>query len=101
MSEKKDVVFLDPPYTVAHGDNGFIAYNQKLFTWDDQERLAEYINLLNKKKAYFILTNAANSSIEELYGKLGRKIVVQRTSTVGGRYAKRKKVNELLFTNIK
>lgn len=98
--QRNDFVFLDPPYTTAHKNNGFIEYNQKLFTWQDQEYLAEKINDLIKKKAKFILCNASHPKIDRTFKNSGRKIVIERTITVGGKFATRQIIEENIFTNI-
>tara|TARA_B110001452_G_scaffold265928_1_gene271582 strand:+ start:67 stop:906 length:840 start_codon:yes stop_codon:yes gene_type:complete len=98
--KENDLVFLDPPYTVAHENNGFVKYNQKIFLWEDQQRLALLLNEIIKKKAFFILTNAAHISVEELFLNLGKKHDLERSSRIGGKGASRKKVNEYIFTNI-
>jgi len=34
-----DFLYVDPPYTVQHNFNGFLKYNERIFTWADQKRL--------------------------------------------------------------
>lgn len=95
-----DLVFLDPPYTVAHNNNGFVKYNQHLFSFDDQRLLARSIKEITERGALFILTNAAHSSIDDLFSPLGRRIEVSRRNSIGGLNASRGKVEEYVFTNI-
>ncbi|MDO6820214.1 Dam family site-specific DNA-(adenine-N6)-methyltransferase [Zobellia sp. 1_MG-2023] len=97
--KKNDLVFLDPPYTVAHENNGFIMYNQKLFAWQDQVRLRNFIEQVIKKEAYFIMTNASHSSILDLYKGLGKTFIKSRYSKVGGRNKTRGMYNELIICN--
>tara|TARA_R110002051_G_scaffold50069_1_gene97231 strand:- start:4815 stop:5657 length:843 start_codon:yes stop_codon:yes gene_type:complete len=97
--KKGDLVFLDPPYTVAHENNGFIEYNQKLFSWNDQEKLKEFTQAIDDKGAYFILTNASHKSILELYKNTGKIFKKSRYSKVGGRNKTRGMYNELIICN--
>lgn len=94
-----DLVFLDPPYTVAHENNGFIEYNQRLFSWTDQKRLKILIERIIERGAYFILTNASHPSIMDLYGGLGTIKKVSRPCKVGGRLKTRGFYNEVIIYN--
>lgn len=95
-----DLVFIDPPYTVAHGGNGFIKYNENIFRWDDQLRLARYVERIKELGAYYILTNAMHESVYNLFSVLDRPNVLKRNSVVGGKKARRGSVEEYLFTNL-
>lgn len=99
--KENDLVFLDPPYTVSHNKNGFIEYNQKIFKYKDQERLKGYIDEIDRKNAYYILTNAAHTAISDIFkGNDCKMIIVSRASTIGGLNSKRGMVSEFIFTNI-
>lgn len=102
--QSHDLVFLDPPYTVSHNNNGFIKYNRNLFSLEDQRRLSNYINYVKRKDAYYIayyiLTNAAHQVIAEIFEKGDRRLDLQRPSLIGGKQAKREPVTEYVFTNI-
>lgn len=98
--KKGDLVFLDPPYTVSHNDNGFIKYNQRLFSLDDQRRLSELIDFIKRKDAYYVLTNAAHKTIEELFDKGDRLLKKSRANLIGGRNAERGQTAEYVFTNV-
>lgn len=95
-----DLVFLDPPYTVAHNHNGFVKYNEKIFSFGDQERLSKFIDGVKRKKAFYVLTNAAHTSIMELFDKGDRCIPTSRRNVIGGNNSVRGSATELLFTNI-
>ncbi len=95
-----DLVFLDPPYTVSHNQNGFIKYNQHLFSLDDQYRLRHYIDQIKERGAFYILTNAAHAKIQEIFDLGDVMYTRNRHSTIGGNKAQRGHVDEYIFTNI-
>jgi DNA adenine methylase len=95
---RRDFVFVDPPYTVRHNKNGFIKYNQKIFSWEDQERLAKHLELARQKGAQVVISNADHKSIRDLYSlKFWNHLTVYRSSTLASDASKRGAVSELLI----
>ena len=98
---ENDLVFLDPPYTIAHNLNGFVQYNQKIFSLEDQYRLTNAIDQIKLIGANYILTNAAHAKVKEIFNKENDMILeVSRASVVGGRNSTRGQYSEYLFTNL-
>jgi len=62
-----DFVYLDPPYTVLHSRNGFRRYNEKLFSWQDQVRLARTACELARRGCLVVVSNADNEEVLDLY----------------------------------
>lgn len=92
-----DFVFADPPYTVRHNLNGFVKYNEKLFSWQDQERLAVALVRARNRGVQVISTNANHSSIRALYrGKGFRLMTTSRFSSISASTESRKQFEELV-----
>ena len=93
-----DLVFVDPPYTVAHNFNGFVKYNQRIFSWNDQIRLRNSLFEAKIRGARILLTNAAHDSIRQLYSYINNTpIEITRTSVIAGSSKNRVQTSELLY----
>lgn len=99
--KSNDLVFLDPPYTITHNNNGFIKYNEKLFSIDEQHNLSSYIDKVIAKDAFFILSNAFHPDVKSIYNKENTKrYILERKSVVSGKKTSRNTYREYLITNI-
>jgi DNA adenine methylase len=97
-AKKGDLVYLDPPYTVAHENNGFVKYNAKIFSWEDQIRLANVAHELAKKKCRVIVSNAYHRSILKLYPNFSLA-VIERQSVMAASSMFRRQIQECIFFN--
>ena len=99
-TNENDFVFIDPPYVTRHNLNGFLKYNEKIFTWSDQVRLAKAIERASKRGAKILLTNANHSSVRLLYRDLAARhtmLSLSRSSVLAADAAQRGAVTELVL----
>jgi DNA adenine methylase len=97
-AKKRDFIYIDPPYTVAHTNNGFLKYNDKIFSWSDQVRLASVADSLARKGCYVLISNAWHPSIRQLYKNFVPH-EISRPSSIAAAATSRKTILEYLFTN--
>lgn len=92
-----DFVFADPPYTVRHNNNGFIKYNENLFSWADQVRLRDALFRAKGRGAIVLMSNADHDCLRELYVGSDSCISVERRSVMAASSLNRKQTTELLI----
>ena len=92
-----DLIFADPPYTTAHNTNGFVKYNQNIFSWQDQERLRDSLFSAVSRGARVVLTNADHESIRELYDLPDAYRPVRRASVMAGKARFRSDTTEAVY----
>ena len=94
---KGDFVFVDPPYTVKHNLNGFVKYNEHIFSWDDQLRLRESVKEAKARGANIFVTNACHESVVRLYEDIGEIRVLNRASVISGKASARGRYEEVVI----
>ncbi|TCT22942.1 DNA adenine methylase [Thiobaca trueperi] len=97
-ADKDDFLFCDPPYTVRHNYNGFRKYNEVLFSWADQERLASALLRAARRGAKILCTNANHQSVRDLYSSPEfKQQIVSRYSRISADNASRRYFEELII----
>lgn len=56
--DKETFVYFDPPYRPLNATSCFTSYTEKVFTDEDQTALAEYVQVLNRKGAFIMVSNS-------------------------------------------
>lgn len=99
-AKKGDLVFADPPYTIAHNQNAFIKYNENLFSWKDQTRLLDSLIHARNNGAIIISTNAYFEELKTMYSDNGFYTTsISRYSSISGKNGGRGQKKELLISS--
>jgi len=98
-ARRGDLIFADPPYVTAHSQNGFLKYNEKLFSWNDQVRLVRCLLSAKKKGAQIVATNADTPSVRKLYEGSFTIRAVTRSSVIAASPSYRGNSSELVVTS--
>lgn len=93
-----DFLFVDPPYTVQHNFNGFLKYNEQIFSWQDQMRLRDALQRATERGVAIVLTNADHESVRKLYTSKFQYQKLARQSVLAGKSSKRGSTTEAIFT---
>jgi DNA adenine methylase len=97
LARRNDFVFVDPPYTVVHNLNGFVKYNDRLFSWPDQIRLHAAVRRACDRGAKVLVLNANHESLRSLYRAFPQQ-TIPRQSILAANPRSRKAVEELAIT---
>lgn len=95
-AQKGDVVYADPPYTGKGEDNGFLRYNETIFQWADQVRLATTLRRAKRRGVFVVCSGLHHAELFRLYSGWW-KVTVPRYSGVSRVASSRRTVREVLL----
>lgn len=98
LAKKGDFVYLDPPYDPVSDSSSFTGYSKSGFGIDDQKRLKEACDILNKKDVKFLLSNSDTKFIRDLYKEYTIEEVMA-SRVINSKVDSRGKINEVLVRN--
>ncbi len=96
--EKGAFVYLDPPYDPVSLSSNFTGYTNLGFNREEQIRLKNVCDKLNKNGVKFLLSNSATEFIQDLYKDYSINIIKAKRS-INSNAALRGNVDEVLIKN--
>lgn len=99
LASAGDVVYADPPYTTLGQNNGFVRYNERLFAWRDQQRLASACKCAAHRGAFVVVSSLWHESILGLYAGWWAARITRYSRVSAVRDGRRQVSEALLFSN--
>ncbi|MCF6267223.1 MAG: Dam family site-specific DNA-(adenine-N6)-methyltransferase [Desulfuromusa sp.] len=100
QAKSGDFLYIDPPYTVRHNNNNFLKYNEHIFSWADQKRLAVCLAEAARRGVSILISNADHPCIHELYGaSYWQRMTVDRFSRLASSAKHRRGTTEAVISN--
>lgn len=97
-AKKDDFVYFDPPYAPISKTSNFTGYNENGFGENEQIRLKELCDTLDKKGVKFLLSNSDCEFIRDLY-KDYNIVTIQAKRTINSNANNRGAISEVLIRN--
>lgn len=97
-AKKGDFVYFDPPYHPLTETAKFTSYHKDSFTKEDQLKLRDVFDELDKRGCYVMLSNSHTPFINDIYKKYRRETVMANRA-INCKASGRGKIKELLILN--
>ena len=97
-AERRDFVYLDPPFVAHRESRIFNKYSKEVFTWSDQQRLGRLAVDLASRGCYVVVSNVNREDILQLYPGFCHKEIF-RNSILAANSKFRGTISELLLVS--
>lgn len=96
-----DFVYFDPPYFPISETSNFTDYTKSGFGKEDQERLFDVFETLDRRGCFLMLSNSYSKLIENLYKNYNSKTVIRVRRYINSKKDNRGPIKELIIRNYK
>jgi DNA adenine methylase len=103
-AKKGDFIYFDPPYYPLSTTSSFTSYHKEGFLKEEQKKLANVFEKLDKRGCLLMLSNSDTPLIHELYNKYekeGHLYLVKAKRMINCNSDGRKSINEVVVINYK